>query len=222
MTQEFLQTDAAINPGNSGGPLVNLRGEVVGINTAISTRSGGYDGVSLAVPVNLAKWVSEQLLDSGEVHRAYVGIMMQPIDADLARAFDLKVPNGVVAASVLSGSPADAAGLKEGDVILKVDGRPITTYRNMLSVVEKLNIGQRYSVLVLRDGQERELQITPAERPNDIGEPVQNEDTSQSSKDEELAEIEEIGISVQNLTADLAEELQTSVGQGVVLSLIHI
>ena len=217
MTQEFLQTDAAINPGNSGGPLVNLRGEVIGINTAISTRSGGYDGVSLAVPVSLAKWVSDQLLTRGEVRRAYVGIAMQSVNADLARAFDLEVPHGVAVTSIVKDSPADKAGFREGDVILQVDGRPITTLRKMHGVVEKLNIGQQYVIRILRDGEEQDLKITVAERPANLGELPPTEG-GLSPENEQSADVEQIGISIQNLTEELAEQLGMPSGQGVVIT----
>ncbi|MCA9050900.1 MAG: Do family serine endopeptidase [Planctomycetaceae bacterium] len=220
MPQEFLQTDAAINPGNSGGPLVNLRGEVIGINTAISTRSGGYDGVSLAVPVNLAKWVAGQLRKDGKVHRAYVGITMQEIDAQLAEAFSLKIPRGVVVTGVMKGSPADAAGFQEGDVILEVDGRKITTDRNMLSVVEQLEIGRTYVIKVLREGQDVDLRITVQERPDKFNDAA-DEDTgnlSQPGNKGTDEEIRELGIAVQDLTGDLAEQLGMPAGSGVVIT----
>ncbi|MEQ9409912.1 MAG: Do family serine endopeptidase [Fuerstiella sp.] len=218
MVQEFIQTDAAINPGNSGGPLVNLRGEVIGINTAISTRSGGYDGVSLAVPVNLARWVADQLKTTGEVRRAYVGITMQQIDAELANAFHLQVPRGVVVTGVVRDSPAAEAGFQEGDVILEVDGKRITSDRNMLGVVEKLNIGQTYSIRILRDNREQELKIKVAERPADLAS-LEGVDSSRNGSDNEAsAEFTQVGITVQNLTEDLAQRLGMNTAGGVVIT----
>ncbi|MEO2035658.1 MAG: trypsin-like peptidase domain-containing protein, partial [Planctomycetaceae bacterium] len=129
MTQEFLQTDAAINPGNSGGPLVNLSGEVIGINTAISTASGGYDGVGFAIPVKAAQWVADQLVKSGKVQRAFLGIRMQLIDAELAEHLNLSVPKGIVVTDVIADSPAEDGGFQVGDVLLAVDCRTISDNR---------------------------------------------------------------------------------------------
>ncbi|MEZ6124109.1 MAG: Do family serine endopeptidase [Planctomycetaceae bacterium] len=218
--KEFLQTDAAINPGNSGGPLVNLRGEVVGINTAISTRSGGYDGVSLAVPVNLVKWVANQLQTSGRVRRAFVGIQMQTIDAQLAKDLSLSVPQGVVVTDVVADSPADRAGFQPRDVILAVDGQQILNPLNMRGIVEKLNVGQTYQIRVLRDGREQNLKITVDEWPeDDVQLMARDTDGNDSSEQESRdAVVEDLGISVQNISNDLGEQLGISAGQGVVIS----
>ena len=121
--ESFLQTDAAINPGNSGGPLVNLDGEVIGINTAISSSSGGNDGVGFAVPVNLASWVADQLARDGHVQRAYLGVGIQPVTAELAEKFNVKPREGVVVTEVFPNTPAAKAGLKSGDVIIGFAGR---------------------------------------------------------------------------------------------------
>lgn len=215
--QDFIQTDAAVNPGNSGGPLVNLRGEVVGINTAISTRSGGYDGVSLAVPVNLAKWVAGQLQSNGKVRRAYVGILMQPVDAELAPEFNLRLPRGVIVTDVVEASPADKAGFQEGDVILEVNGRPISNSRNMLAVVERLTIGKTYTIRVKRGEREVDLRITVEERPDDLAERAKADSNNPSTADEESSEFDDVGFTVQNLTQDLAEQLNVS-GRGVVIT----
>lgn len=217
MPQEFLQTDAAINPGNSGGPLVNLRGEVIGVNTAISTRSGGYDGVSLAVPVNLARWVAEQLHENGAVRRGYIGITMQEVDADLAPQFNLRVPRGVAVTGVVKDSPADKAGFQEGDVILQVNGRSISNNRNMLAVVEQLAIGKTYTIRVLRNGDELDLKITVAERPADLMTLEENSTDDSSAETDDAAEFTQLGMDAQNLTPDLAEQLQMP-SSGVVIT----
>ena len=121
--EDFIQTDAAINPGNSGGPLVNLDGEVIGINTAISSSSGGYQGVGFAIPINLAKWVGEELVKYGTVHRAYLGVMIQPVSQSLAEQFNVKVNQGVLVTQVQAQSPAAKAGVKAGDIILDFAGQ---------------------------------------------------------------------------------------------------
>lgn len=219
-TQEYLQTDAAINPGNSGGPLVNLRGEVVGINTAISTRSGGYDGVSLAVPVTQARWVAEQFESNGLVKRAYIGIGMQEISADLAPGFGLKTPGAVAVTSVVRDSPADKAGFREGDVILAVDGRKVSGNRNMLNQVQRLQIGKTYRVQVQRDGRERELRITVAERPADLGNREIRSSGPGSRTEREEARITSLGIAAENFTQDYAQEVGIPAG-GVLVTRVE-
>lgn len=216
-TQEFLQTDAAVNPGNSGGPLVNLRGEVVGINTAISTRSGGYDGVSFAVPANLVRWVSDQLQTNGQVQRAYVGINMQMIDDHLAKSFDLHVPHGVVVTDIVKGSPADKAGFQQGDVIVEVNGRRIENPLNMLGVVERLSVGQSYSMRVLRGGRESDLKITVAERPTDLA-GLESKGSQSFSQGDRASTVDDLGVSVQNLSEDVAGQLGISNAGGVVIT----
>ena len=121
--EDFIQTDAAINPGNSGGPLVNLDGEVIGINTAISTNSGGYQGVGFAIPIDLAKWVGGQLEQSGTVHRAYLGVVIQPVTQEIAEQLKVKVHNGVLVREVRDNTPAAKAGVQPGDVILRFAGQ---------------------------------------------------------------------------------------------------
>ena len=202
--QEFLQTDAAINPGNSGGPLVNLRGEVVGINTAIETRSGGYDGVGFAVPVSLARWVSDQLLKDGKVRRAYVGVTPQDLTAELAEALELPARRGVVVAEVRKGSPADKAGVQVEDVIVKLNGREIATRQQLISIAERLRIGQAVPLVVIRGGKEVQLEVTAAEFPAEV---AQNETS-----------IEEFGVEVKVLTPELARELEVDVDSGVVIT----
>lgn len=202
--QEFLQTDAAINPGNSGGPLVNLKGEVIGINTAIETRSGGYDGVGFAVPVSLARWVSDQLLKDGKVRRAYVGVTPQDLTPELAEALELPARRGVVVAEVRKGSPADKAGVQVEDVIVKLNGRDVASRQQLISIAERLRIGQAVPLLVIRGGKEVQLQVTAAEFPNEV---AQNDTT-----------IEQFGADVKVLTPELARELEVDVESGVVIT----
>lgn len=213
--KEFLQTDAAINPGNSGGPLVNLRGEVIGINTAISTRSGGYDGVSLAVPVNLVKWVAKQLQQDGAVRRAYIGIQMQEIDAALAQELNLRIPEGVAVTEVVTESPADTAGFQTGDVILEVNGRRIKNPLNLMGVVERLEVGQPYRIRVQRNGREQDLRIVAAERP-DLQELARRR--RESLRSDGAMIVDELGAAVQNLTPDISEQLGLNSSEGVVIT----
>jgi serine protease Do len=218
MTQEFLQTDAAINPGNSGGPLVNLRGEVIGINTAISTASGGYDGVGFAIPVKAAQWVADQLVKSGKVQRAFLGIRMQLIDAELAEHLNLSVPKGIVVTDVIADSPAEDGGFQVGDVLLAVDGRTIRDNRQLIGIVERLQVDETYRVRVLRNEQEVELSITVAAKPEDLAAlDMQQESPAESDG---TARFNELGLTAQNVTAELAEQLGTSAA-GVVITAVR-
>ncbi|MCC6512097.1 MAG: trypsin-like peptidase domain-containing protein, partial [Pirellulaceae bacterium] len=143
--ESFLQTDAAINPGNSGGPLVNLDGQIIGINTAISSRGGGNDGVGFAVPINLARWVGDQLVKNGEVRRAYLGVGIQPVNATLAKQFNVKPREGVVVTDVYPDTPADKAGLKSGDVIRTFAGVKVDSPRELQLLVERAEPGRPHT-----------------------------------------------------------------------------
>ena len=165
--EDFIQTDAAINPGNSGGPLVNLDGEVIGINTAISTNSGGYQGVGFAVPIDLAKWVGGQLEQSGTVHRAWLGVAIQPVTQEVAEEFKIKVHSGVLVREVRNNTPAAKAGVQPGDVILQFAGQAVNDPRELQNIVERSPIGSSQPMLVLRDGKEVTINVTCNELPAD-------------------------------------------------------
>jgi serine protease Do len=212
--ENFIQTDAAINPGNSGGPLVNLDGEVIGINTAISSSSGGSEGVGFAIPINLAKWVAGQLSHGGAVHRARLGIMIQPLNDELAKQFGLKAREGVLVGGVAPNSPAANVGLKAGDVIVAFGGKPVSTPQELQIVVEQAPIGHEQTVAVIRDGKRMELKVNPAETPNDgktAGEP-------QGKNSKQATRLEKLGMEVQSLTPELAKRLETKAEQGVVVT----
>ncbi len=166
---QFLQTDAAINPGNSGGPLVNLAGEVVGINTAIFSRSGGYQGIGFAIPINVAKWVTPQLVKSGSVQRAYLGVAIEPITAERAEELGVRPNQGVVVRQVYEGAPAAAAGLKRNDVILDFDGRPIHKVSDLQAIVERSTASSAHKLQVLRDGKPLTLEVKVESMPEHFG-----------------------------------------------------
>jgi serine protease Do len=157
--QDFLQTDAAVNPGNSGGPLVNMRGEVVGINTAIASHSGGYEGISFALPSNLAKDVYERLRTTGRVERGWLGVELQDIDRRLAGRLGLKEARGALVANVLRDSPAEKAGIQPGDVIVQWNGKPVESRDDLPLLVARSEIGQNVKVVLVRDGQRLELTV---------------------------------------------------------------
>jgi serine protease Do len=214
---EFIQTDAAINPGNSGGPLVNLNGEVVGVNTAISSSSGGFQGVGFAIPVNVAKWVSSQLEKEGKVHRAYLGIGIQGIDQDLAGQLGVSTSRGALVTDVQPDSPAAKAGFQPQDVIVEFAGAKINSPRNLQAIASRSPIGSAQPVKVLRDGKEVELHVTLREAPANYGErtvrPAESGGEPQESK-----HYDKLGLQVGPLTGDVAQQLGISGASGVVIT----
>ena len=155
----FIQTDVAVNPGNSGGPLFNLRGEVVGINSQIYSRSGGYQGLSFAIPIDVALNVSKQLQTQGHVTRGKLGVGIQDVDQALAESFGLEVPRGALVASVEKGGPAEKAGLREGDVILQFDGQVIESAGQLPSAVAATDPGKAVALQIWREQATREVKV---------------------------------------------------------------
>jgi serine protease Do len=205
--EDFIQTDAAINPGNSGGPLVNLDGEVVGMNTAIFSRSGGYMGVGFAIPINLAKSIADQLIEKGEVTRGFLGIVIQNLTADLAESFDLEQGRGILVAQVAEDSPARRAGLRQGDVIVAYRGEPVKDIGRFRNRVALTAPGTQAELTIVRNGKERTVTVT-------IGELTEDEVIAQGSAQSSA----EIGLTVQSLTPDLAAQLDAEPGEGVVVT----
>ena len=205
----FIQTDAAINPGNSGGPLVNLDGEVVGINTAIFSRSGGYQGIGFAIPVNVAKWVSPQLVKAGTVHRAYLGVKIGDITADTADQYGVKPRQGVVVAEVFDGSPAAGAGLKVDDIILSVDGNPIRNASDLQSIVEQLADGSRHQMRIIRQGKPDSLDVVVKSMPDDYG-------VAQSGAPD-IYQSRALGLAVVDLSSLMANQLGLAEDKGALV-----
>jgi len=213
--ENFLQTDAAINPGNSGGPLVNLDGEVIGINTAISSRSGGNVGIGFAVPINLARWVADQLSDGGVVHRAFLGVGIQPVTANLAKQFNVKPREGVLVTDVFDDTPAAQAGLKSGDVIVTYDGMSVSTPQELQVAVERSEIGKPHPLTIVRNGKRQELELVPREQPSDYGLAARN---PQTAPERESVRDEHLGMQFSELTADIAQRLGVDGAEGVVIT----
>ncbi len=157
--EDFIQTDASINPGNSGGALVNLRGELVGINTAIFSQSGASHGIGFAIPINLALRIAEQILETGEVKRGFLGVSIQDISPSLAEAFGLDKKNGALINKVLKDSPADKAGLQPGDVVISIDGKKVRNANDVRNRIGLLPVGEKIQFKLLRDGKEFELVV---------------------------------------------------------------
>jgi serine protease Do len=202
---QFLQTDAAINPGNSGGPLINLAGEVVGINTAIASSSGGYQGIGFAIPVNLAKWVSGQLIAKGRVDRAFIGVQMGPLDAKMAAKLGAKDRKGVLVNDVVPGSPAAEAGVQELDVITAFDDQPVAGTRALQEIVERSEIGKPHRLTVLRDGRPLTLTVSVKPLPADVAQSAPGRPPRDEADDETFYS-DEFGLEVRDKNA-VAEDV---------------
>ena len=213
--ENFIQTDAAINPGNSGGPLVNLDGEVVGISTAIPSTTGGNQGVGFCIPSNLAKWVSDQLIAKGSVRRSYLGVIIQPVSHELATQFGVEAGKGAVIGDVRPKSPAADAGLRTGDVIVEIAGKPISNTLELQTAVEEAAVGQRLPIVVMRDGKRVTLDVTTREQPSNYG--LAQGESALPSQGGSLRD-EKLGLEVSDLTADVAQKLGIKEGEGVVIT----
>jgi len=197
--EDFIQTDAPINPGNSGGALINDRGELIGINTAIITHgSGGNQGIGFAVPSNLARTVLEEILKNGKVTRAYMGIFPQDITPAIAKAFGEKDLRGVLVGDVSPNSPAQAAGLQRGDIILEVNGKPMTDSNQLRMTISMMQPGSETKLKVVHDGNQRELAIKLSELPTEQAE--NNNETGDQQK-------ASAGVEVANLTPEISQQL---------------
>lgn len=208
--EEFLQTDAAINPGNSGGPLVNLNGEVVGINTAISSTSGGYQGIGFAVPINMAQWVSNQLVNTGSVKRAFLGVGIQQVTSDLSQQFGLGTVSGAAVTGIRPDSPAAKAGVKAGDVIVEFDGRTIDSPRTLQGTVERAVVGKDHKLIVMRNGKPVELTVRVSE--------LQDNLTVSDRGSTATTQLNDVGLEVADLNDDVAAKLDMSGVSGVVIT----
>jgi serine protease Do len=204
--EDFLQTDAAINPGNSGGPLINLSGQAIGINTAIVSKGGGYMGIGFAIPSNMAKYIMQQIIDSGSVTRSYLGVSLQPLDQDMADAFGLERPEGALIAEVIKGSPAEAAGLKQGDIIIQYDNTPVKSIGSFRNEIAMLKPGTKVNLKVNRNGKIVTCTATLTSPANEVS------STGLAQK---------LGMEVEPLTPELAKTLGYTKGEeGVVVNKI--
>ncbi len=205
---DFIQTDAAINPGNSGGPLMNVRGEVIGINTAINPAA---NTIGFAVPVNLAKSILTQLRDKGHVERGWLGVGIQQIDDDLREAFDLPNREGALVSQVMPGSPADEAGIERGDVILSFDGEAVGEMKELPGIVSTTPIGKKVKVLLLRDGKEKTVKVKVGllDEPDRIAKAAEPEG------------LDELGLEVQDPTPAVLQRFGLEQADGVVVTSVR-
>ena len=195
--EDFIQTDAAINPGNSGGALINTAGELVGINTAIISQTGGYQGVGFAVPASMAKPVFESIVKTGKVVRGYLGVAIQDLTQDLAKSFGLKQAKGALVSSVAEDSPAQRAGLKQGDVIVAYQGKPVEDPAALQREVTHTPVNTKATLKIIRDGREQEVTVT-------IGEQAETVKVASADFSTENALA---GLEVQSLDLQAAREL---------------
>ncbi len=207
--QNFIQTDAAINPGNSGGPLVNIKGEVIGVNSAITSPSGGFVGIGFAIPINLAKHIADQLINVGKIERGYLGILPQPLTPELAKAYGLEKPEGVLVAKVEKDTPAEKAGLKEGDVIIEFNGKKVTDVESFRLMVAETPPGTKVKIKVIgEDGRERTLTARLAKYPEEMVARLGGEEGSKVSW---------LGMTVVDAGSDEARKLGIKAKKGVVV-----
>jgi serine protease Do len=206
----FIQTDVAINPGNSGGPLFNLEGEVVGINSQIYSRSGGFMGLSFAIPIEMAMEVADQLKTQGRVSRGWLGVLIQDMNTDLAESFGLDRPRGALVSRVLPNSPSEKAGLQVGDVILTFNGVPIHTSTELPPLVGRANVDEPASLKILRNGKEREVKVNIGELPPE--EAVELADAQPPKVSENR-----LGMMVSELTEPMRRNQQLPSRHGVVV-----
>jgi len=214
--EDFIQTDAAINPGNSGGALVNARGELVGINTAIFSRSGGYMGIGFAVPSNMTRSVMDSLVKDGKVVRGWLGVSIQEVNADIAKQFGIKESRGALVAEVLPDSPAAKAGFKSYDVITKFNGKDIDSPSVLRNAVAQTPVGTKVNVEVIRDKEKKTLSVKIAEQPKDMvaGDGDGDGDIAGEKTDTALA-----GLQIRNLSPDIVRQLDLPANTtGVIVS----
>ncbi len=206
--EDFIQTDAAINPGNSGGPLVNLRGEVVGINTAIFSKSGGYMGIGFAIPVNMARTVTDSLIAEGRVVRGWLGVSIQDLSDDLAGSFGYPSTDGALVGDVVDDGPAEEAGLRTGDIISRFNGKPVEGVDQLRLAVASTRPETQVSVEIFRNGKSKQLRV-------ELGELEAEDAAVRATGGEEPAE--RLGMSYRGLTDDLARQLGDEINPGGVV-----
>jgi len=212
--EDFIQTDAAINPGNSGGALVDMEGNLVGINTAIFSRSGGNVGIGFAIPSNMARPIIESLMNHGKVVRGWLGVAIQPLDSDMAKALNLPENSGVLVSDVTKDTPAAKAGVRRGDVIMSVDDHKVRTTGELRNSIATAGVNRTVRLKILREGKEMQLNVALAEMPNKLLE----QGADKSGSDSKSAP--EIGMQLQPLTPELKKKLEVpaEVNQGVVIT----
>ncbi|MDZ4805105.1 MAG: DegQ family serine endoprotease [Candidatus Eisenbacteria bacterium] len=218
--EDFIQTDAAINRGNSGGALINLRGEMVGINTAIATQTGGSNGVGFSIPINMARYIMKSLIEDGKVTRGWIGVNIANVDEKIARGLGLpKDATGVVVSGVTEGSPADRAGIRSNDVITKLDGHPVDDIADLRNRVATTKPGTSVELSLLRDRSTLDVSVKLDELPSNLAENTGRGTPEAEEEESDTPQVDrELGLSVATLTTDKARELEIKERRGVLVT----
>ncbi|MGB5686393.1 MAG: Do family serine endopeptidase, partial [Candidatus Electrothrix sp.] len=211
--ENFIQTDAAINPGNSGGPLLNIHGKVVGINTAMFSRSGGYMGIGFAIPINMAKSVEEQLRNSGKVTRGWLGLAIQDMNEDLAQSFGVNKADGILIAEVTKGSPAEKAGIQQGDILLSLNGDKVLDVTGLRNRIAMTTPGSKVTLQVFREGEKKDIRVVIAEQPADF-----SQATRMRLRKSNSSLLDNMGLTLQELTTELAKQFGYDEEQGILIT----
>ncbi len=205
--EDFIQTDAAINPGNSGGPLVDINGEVIGINTAIATRTGGYQGIGFAIPANSARSIMDDLVKNGKVRRGLLGVNIQDLDESLAKSFGAPGTNGALVAQVVADSPAEKSGIKSGDIIIKCDGKEVTDSAHLKNMVGRQKPGAKAKLTVFRDDKTFDVDVTVGERTQKA--------LASAAPSTPAVNSNELGIQIEKVPTATAQKMGLKPGKGV-------
>jgi serine protease Do len=211
----FIQTDAAINPGNSGGPLIDMRGKCVGMNTAIYSRSGAYNGIGFAVPATMVRTVAEQLINTGHVRRGYLGVYLQPLDEEMITSLNLPegVKGGGLVSRLMQGGPAAKAGLETGDVITEVNGQTIKSHSEVTTAIGLMKPGTKVNLTVYRDGKKKSLQVLISQHPEDQGEDSENAEEESAGASKQL-----FGMSIAPWSKSLQDRYNLESKSGVIIT----
>jgi serine protease Do len=202
--EDFIQTDAAINPGNSGGPLVNIRGELIGINTAIFSRTGGYQGIGFAVPTNMVRPLMSQLIQKGKIIRGWLGVTIQEMTPEIAQKFGLEKSRGALVSDVTKGSPAEKAGILRGDIVIEFNRKEVKDVASLRNMVSQSKVGSDVLIKILRSGKEYTVRLVVAELPREVAEVAPD----QMPDDSEMGAF--AGLTVMGLTKEIARQLGLS------------
>ena len=217
--EDFIQTDAAINPGNSGGPLVSLKGQIIGINTAIVSRSGGYQGIGFAIPINMARHVMDQIISKGKVSRGWLGVSIQDVNQDLAKSFNLKNVEGVLIADIVKDSPAEKSGLKQGDVLLRYNDLPISNMNQLRNLVASTAPGTNVTIAIQRQDRKMEIAVAIGDLGKIGKKLVDTKHVEELTKGVE--ELKGLGLTLQEITPELAEKYSYDGQKGVIITKIE-
>jgi len=215
--ENFIQTDAAINPGNSGGPLVNLRGEIVGVNSAIFSQSGGYQGIGFAVPINMASKIMKDLIDKGSVSRGWLGVGIQDVSQDLAKAFNLKNTKGCLITAVMENTPAQRAGMYKGDVVVRINDKLIKNSNHLRNEIANAGAFTEINLELIREGKSINMKLKLDERPQNVGRVKMTPQDTPA-----VEQLEFLGMTVEALTDEKVEKLGVKTDIGVLISKIEL